>query len=558
LSPQAWNDLFPDLSLLSVDYSNIDPTRYKDIFVSPLTFLDAWNHSEPFQRKQWRAAITKELDKMNQYQVYRLVKKPVGRNIIKHKWIFEIKRNGVFRARLVACGYSQVPGIDFKEGFSPVIHDASFRLLLIAEMVYKLKSKIIDVEVAFLNGDLEEEIYMTTPAGVQAAADECVLLTRSIYGLVQSARQFYKKLRDILLSIGFKENVADPCLFSKISKSDPPTYIAVYVDDCYAVGTDDALTQLISDLRSNGLSLKITDKPTDYLSCEIIFNRDKTMAWVGQPHLIKKMEKVFSGFVKPNTRYLTPGTPRFTVKRPNQDSYLSEKDQQIFRAGVGTLLYFVKHSRPDISNPVRELCKVMDHADEAAFNEMIRIMCFVLHTKTFALKLAPISFELFIEWCMTVYCDSDWASDVDNRRSISGFVIFVMGCPVLWRSKQQSSVALSSTEAEYMALSAAAKEIKFIYQVLTSMGIKVELPIIVKVDNVGAIFMAENATSTNRTRHISAHYHFVREYIFDGFIRIQFCRSDENKSDPFTKNPISAVYNKHLDAYLIKKEDVSS
>jgi hypothetical protein len=109
-----------------------------------------------------------------------------------------------------------------------------------------------------------------------------------------------------------------------------------------------------------------------------------------------------------------------------------------------------------------------------------------------------------------------------------------------------------------MALSAAAKEIKFIYQVLTSMGIKVELPIIVKVDNVGAIFMAENATSTNRTRHISAHYHFVREYIFDGFIRIQFCRSDENKSDPFTKNPISAVYNKHLDAFLIKKKDVSS
>jgi hypothetical protein len=155
-----------------------------------------------------------------------------------------------------------------------------------------------------------------------------------------------------------------------------------------------------------------------------------------------------------------------------------------------------------------------------------------------------------------LYSDSDWASDKDNRRSISGFVIFVLNCPILWRSKQQHSVALSSTEAEYMALSEAAKEIKFIYQVLTSLGIKVQLPIIVHVDNVGAIFMAENATSTHHTRHIDARYHFVREFIFDGFIKIIFVKTIDNRSDLFTKNVTSQVYNHHVDDFLISKDKV--
>jgi hypothetical protein len=198
----------------------------------------------------------------------------------------------------------------------------------------------------------------------------------------------------------------------------------------------------------------------------------------------------------------------------------------------------------------------MDHASQADLHEMFRVMTFVLQTKTFALKLSPSIISAIIDWTITLYSDSDWASDKDNRRSISGFVIFVLNCPILWRSKQQHSVALSSTEAEYMALSEAAKEIKFIYQVLTSLGIKVQLPIIVHVDNVGAIFMAENATSTHRTRHIDARYHFVREFIFDGFIKIIFVKTIDNRSDLFTKNVTSQVYNHHVDDFLISKDKV--
>jgi hypothetical protein len=293
------------------------------------------------------------------------------------------------------------------------------------------------------------------------------------------------------------------------------------------------------------------------LSCEIIFNKDKSCAWLGQPHLIKRMEKTFGDLVKGNQKYMTPGTPGYNLVRPQNDNEkISAKDQHTYRSGVGTLLQFVKHSRPDINNPVRELSKSMDSATEASFKEMKRIIKFVLDTRQFGLKLQPSLLSESKEWSITVYSDSDWAGDKDTRRSISGYIIFIMNCPILWRSKQQETVSLSSSEAEYIALSEAAKEIKFIYQVLDSLGIKVKLPIIVKVDNVGAIFMSENATATNRTRHVDARYHFIREFIMDGFIKVIFVKSEENKADPFTKNVKSDLYEKFIDDYLINKNQI--
>ena len=123
---------------------------------------------------------------------------PSGRRCVKHKWVFDIKRDGTFKARLVACGYSQIPGVDFTDVYSPLVHDVTFRIMLVAELEWKLKSKIVDVESAFLNGKLEEEIYMDCPDGMEHNADDCLLLLKEIYGLVQSACQFFKKFVLIL------------------------------------------------------------------------------------------------------------------------------------------------------------------------------------------------------------------------------------------------------------------------------------------------------------------------------------------------------------------------
>ena len=316
----------------------------------------------------------------------------MNRRCVKHKWVFDIKRNGTFRARLVACGYTQVPGIDFTEAYSPVINDVVFRIMIILQMVWKLKAKIIDVETAFLHGDLKEEIFMDCPQGLDSNLNDCLLLKKSLYGLVQSARQFFKKVLNVLKAIGFIQSTAYPCLLIRNNKDLGLVLIAIYVDDCYAIGHEAALIDTIQQIQDQGLKVKVKNDLHDYLCCEVVFNSDKTKAWLGQPHLAKRLEKSFKEFVesRKNYNFLTPGTPSFNVVRPkSEEEKVSLSDQTIYRSAVGTLLQFVKHSRPDIENPVRELSKCMDAATPEALKELKRIFSFELKTKDYGLRIAP-------------------------------------------------------------------------------------------------------------------------------------------------------------------------
>jgi hypothetical protein len=125
-----------------------------------------------------------------------------------------VKRNGIFRTRIVACGYNQVPGIDFSGSFAPVLNDVSFRIMLIAKLVWNMTCTVVDIETVFLHGDLDEEIYMEVPKGLEIKNNKKLILRKTIYGLVQSARKFYEKLIDILKIIGFHGSKSDPCLWT--------------------------------------------------------------------------------------------------------------------------------------------------------------------------------------------------------------------------------------------------------------------------------------------------------------------------------------------------------
>ena len=157
---------------------------------------------------------------------------------------------------------------------------------------------------------------------------------------------------------------------------------------------------------------------------------------------------------------------------------------------------------------------------------------------------------------LVLFTDSDWAGDKDSRKSVTGYGLFVLGCPVVWKSRQQAIVALSSAEAEIIACTEAVKEIKFIVNVLETMGVKVKKPIVVRVDNIGAIYMAENGGVSQRTKHVDLRTKFLTQYIEDGFIQIEFVRSENNASDIFTKNVSSEVYEKHKGEYVSKKKDL--
>ena len=156
------------------------------------------------------------------------------------------------------------------------------------------------------------------------------------------------------------------------------------------------------------------------------------------------------------------------------------------------------------------------------------------------------------DWKLTSFSDSDWASDRENRKSISGFVLYLCRVPISWKNKAQKAPTLSLSEAEYVALSEAAKEVKFVVQLLESIGFKVKKPVKVRVDNVGAIYIAENPSTSQRTRHIDTRYHFVREMVNDEYIEIVFVKSENNLSDGFTKNISKESQQRHEETYLDK------
>ena len=292
----------------------------------------------------------------------------------------------------------------------------------------------------------------------------------------------------------------DPCLYIKETANYGKVYIAIYVDDNLLVGHPNAINEVIQDLRNEGLFLNVEDDLKDYLSCEIDFLANKSSAWLGQPHLIKNLKNTFGERVKESREYKTPGTPhKIQIRERDEEKIVSKDEQKLFRSGVGMLLYLVKHSRPDIANPVRELSKVLDAPDSGAFKEMLRVIKYVLDTQNWGLKIQP---SLEDEWDLVCYCDSDYAGDPDSRKSVSGYILYMRGVPICWRSKAQKTITLSSAEAEWIALSEATKEIMFVLQLFQEMKIKVELPIVVNVDNIGAIFMSKNINTSSRSKHI--------------------------------------------------------
>ena len=196
------------------------------------------------------------------------------------------------------------------------------------------------------------------------------------------------------------------------------------------------------------------------------------------------------------------------------------RKKSMHRSGVQTLLYLTKHSRPGITNPVRELSKSMDGASMAHVTEMYRVINFVLETKTLGLRMVPI-FKVCI-WKLEALSDSDFANDKDTRYSVYGYIICFCGIPLAWKSKSMKSVVLSKTEAEYVATLEVVKHITFPYQMLRSMEIKVPLPIKDQVDNVGSIWLANNSSLSDRTKHVDLRAHFVRDMMKDQVIEIIF------------------------------------
>jgi hypothetical protein len=353
---ESW--LNPEANKVVEDYSHgremtlnqVNLALFSTVTVKePTTYEESINSEQKENQINWKNAINKDLKEMEKRGVWEIIDEKnilINRRCIKNKWIFKVKRNGIFRARLLACGYSQVPGIDFSESFAPVLNDGSFRIMLIAKLVWDMTSTVVVIETLFLHGDLDGEIYMEVPKGLEIKHNKKLMLKKTIYGLVQSARKFYEKLINVLKVIGFYGSKSDPCLWTMWDeKVNHMIIIGIYVDDCLIIGKDKNIDCLIDELKNYEFNLKIEKNVNEYLSCCIEESKYEAKLTMIQPHLLTLLIKNFGEEIEGKRKFLTPGTPRFKIQRStiNMD-FLDIQSQRKYRSEVGMEFYLKKYS----------------------------------------------------------------------------------------------------------------------------------------------------------------------------------------------------------------------
>ena len=495
--------------------------------------------------QQWKEAMDAEYSSLMENETWDLVPPPEGVNVVGSRWVFKIKRDEEgeidrHKARLVAQGYSQTQGVDYQEVFSPVARQASLRSLLALANAHNLEVHQMDVKTAFLNGEIDCDIYMKQPEGFvdPNKPDYVCKLNKSIYGLKQSARCWNTTLEEYLKSADYHKSGADGCMYVKTVK-EPDNHInfvilGVYVDDIVVVSNNPSM--LNAEKSALCRRFKMSDQGEVHYLLGMLVQRDRESRTltISQPGYLKK---VLERFGMQNCKPVT--TPMETGRKFEQITEDEEPfDVQTYQQAIGCLTYASTTTRPDISAAVGVLSQYSPKPSESHWTGVKRVLRYIKGTLSYGLKFtaAEGSSEL------VGYSDADWAGDPDTRRSTSGYVFRIGDGTVSWCSKKQATVAKSSTEAEYVALSMATQEAIWLRRLMSDLGKMIDSPTKIYEDNQGAIELAKNAKYHNRTKHIDICHHFVRERVSMNEITIDYCPSEEMVADVMTKGLPTAKF----------------
>lgn len=509
------------------DYVMITATDFKE----PDTFSDAINSN---QRDSWKQAMDREIEALQENNTWELVVLPAGKRAISSKWVYKIKTNAdgsvdKFKARLVIKGFSQRKGIDYNQTFSPVARTSTIRTVLSVAANEGMKLAQIDVSTAFLYGELEETIYMHQPEGYGDGSGRVCRLKRSLYGLKQAPRCWNEKFSSYIIELGFKRSDSDSCLFVR-QRGDKKMFFVLYVDDGLIAGDDqEEINQLIDDLRKK---FKITSKPASYfLGLEIYQEQDGSVR-VDQTHYTEKLLERF------NMSCCKAVTTPIVKDNDAEESPLNKEFP--YREAVGALMFLMCGTRPDIAYAVSVASRNLENPTDRDVLRVKRILRYLRGTTEYGLHYKRKHRKGVID----CYSDADHGGDLKTARSTSGVLCLYSGAPICWISQRQPSVAISTTEAEIVAASEAAREIVWVKRLLTELDQLKATPAL-QVDNEAAIRLAQNPEFHRRTKHIRIRHFFVREMVTAGEIDVSKVDSEKQLADILTK-PLNSVRFKNL------------
>ena len=483
------------------------------------------------EKAKWLEAMEKEMNSLEKNNVWELVELPSGRKHVGSKWVFKVKTDEDgnverFKARLVAQGFTQKFGTDYDETFCPVVRQESIRTLIALSVQHGLQLHQVDITTAFLNGDLEEEVFMSQPEGFVDKDKEHLVckLKKSLYGLKQSPRCWNSALDKYLKEIGFIQAESDPCIYR--ASSGKPFFLGVYVDDIVMASESCARLEEVKSSLAKKFDIKDLGRLHHFLGMKVIQDEATGNVWVGQQTYTNDLLQKFG--MEAAKPVATPvDTSTKLVKATENDE---STDQQEYQSAVGSLLYLAMATRPDIAFAVSSVAKFSAHPSKLHWTAVKRILRYLKGTADYGLAFTPCSSGDCIG-----YSDSDWGGDLNDRKSTSGYVFLLSGCAVSWRSKKQSCVALSTAEAEYVALASAAQEAVWMGELTAQFSDRSPETITIYEDNQSAISMAKNPQFHGRTKHISIKYHFIREQVDKKAVELKYCPTEEMVADMLTK-----------------------
>ena len=535
---------FQDYDCLFVDSEVDDPGKVHEALNG--------KHSD-----QWKEAMKSEYSSLITNDTWELVPPPEGKNIVGSRWVLKVKRNedgsiDRFKARLVAQGYSQVRGVDYEEVFSPVARYTSVRSLLALANAQDLEIHQMDVKTAFLNGSLDCEIYMSQPEGFvdPDRPNHVCKLKKSIYGLKQSARCWNTTLDEYLKSVGYCKSKADECIYVKSVKEASGhisfVILGVYVDDIIPVSNDPAMLKAEKAALCERFEMIDQGEIHYLLGLSIKRDRESRTLTISQPNYTEKVLRKFGmENCKPVSTPLEPGR-KFQQLSSSDEPF----DIQTYQQAIGCLTYMSTATRPDIAAAVGVLSQYMSKPSKDHWMGVKRVLRYLKGTLNYGLKFSVHGEQTELNG----YSDADWAGDVDTRRSTTGYVFQFGNGTISWSSRKQPTVAKSSTEAEYVALSSATQEAIWLRRLMKDFGKQIDSPTTIYEDNQGAIELAKNAKYHSRTKHIDICHHFVRERVVSNEIRVIYCRTEDMVADIMTKGLPKPTFEKLRD--LLSVHDV--
>lgn len=482
--------------------------------------------------------------------------KPNDKTAIPMVWAMKRKRNPLgkitkWKARLCAGGHRSVEDSDYWDTYSPVVSWSTFRLMLVLAIIMDWHMQSIDFVLAYPQAPVKTDIYMRPPRvpsnftipDLPLQSDKFTKLyklIKNLYGLKDAGSTWYEHLRKGLLSRGWVQSSVDSCLFTKDG-----IILVVYVDDAILISP--SKNKIQTEIKSLERDFDLTDDGAlkDYLGTRFVRSADRKRITLSQPKMIQRVLELVQLHDKESVKvHDTPASPSKLLD--NDPDGQPREQSWNYRAVVGCLSYLNAMVRPDITMATQQCARFCNTPSKEHEEAVKRICRYLLKTKDQGLVLQPDKSK-----GLECYVDADWAGSWQHRSchdpvsaySRTGFVISYAGCPIMWSSKMQPLIALSTTEAEYIALSSALREVIAIMNLLSELQQRKFIPpmtianIKCKVfeDNKSCIEIATNHKSRPRTKHLSVRLHHFCSHVASGQVNIAHLSTQQQIADIFTK-----------------------